>query len=113
MNKSRETHLVVKLDEGKPHFHQPLKHGHLQVEVPGQVIDCGAGTKLKQKSPHYETLVSSFACQSAQHDVCIFHQVLLNNLKSLVASNIRLICVYSHKSVGEGITAIIVDWERP
>lgn len=43
MNIYRNTHLVVKPDIGKSHPHQPLKHGHFQVEVLSKIIYCGTG----------------------------------------------------------------------
>lgn len=36
--------LVIQTDEGDVHFYQPLKQGHLKVEVLGQIIHVSTGT---------------------------------------------------------------------
>lgn len=46
------TNLVVESDKRKSHVHQPLKHGHLQVEVLSKFIYCGTGAQLKKRKNH-------------------------------------------------------------
>jgi len=47
INGCRNTNLVVESNIGEFHFHQPLKHGYLQVEVLSELIYCGTGAQLK------------------------------------------------------------------
>lgn len=42
------TNLVVESDVREAHLHQPLEHGHLQVEVFGKLVHGGTGAQLKE-----------------------------------------------------------------
>lgn len=48
------TNLVVESDVREAHLHQPLEHGHLQVEVFGKLVHGGTGAQLKK---HYRFII--------------------------------------------------------
>ena len=62
----RDTNLVVEPDIREAHLHQPLKHGHLQVEVFGKLVHGGTGAQLKK---HYRFIICS--------KVSLFYYLLL------------------------------------
>lgn len=49
-NTNPVAHLVIQTDEGDVHFYQPLKQGHLKVEVLGQVIHVSTGAQLGRET---------------------------------------------------------------
>lgn len=56
----RDTNLVVEPDIREAHLHQPLKHGHLQVEVFGKLVHGGTGAQLKKTLQVHHLLQSQF-----------------------------------------------------